>query len=254
MFSTLKNKIKKIIKFPQKRFPYIYEINEELVTRSTIKFNINNPIEEFRLKDWGYEKDYVLSMIKNISAEDIFLDIGASVGLVSILAGFKVTKGLVISIEPDPENYDLLIKNYRLNKLKNYIAFPFAAGDFKGTMQLYTNGSNGLSPSLQKVNGIENCINIDVEQIDNLVFTGHIPIPTILKIDIEGAELLALRGMKNLLTSEHKPRLIFLEIHPVFLSSFNTCASEVEALVLSHGYTIIDKIERDEQLLCTFKS
>lgn len=230
-------------------YPYIHSEEEH-----SISFHINNPIEEFRLKNWGGEKEYVVSMMKELREDDIFFDIGSSVGLISITAARLLKKGKVISFEPDPENTMRLKSNYSLNKLTNYQIQNIAVGNEKTVMKLFTAGSNAFSPSLEKVNGIDSSIEVEVDTIDNLLDKGLIPFPTVVKIDIEGAEMMALEGMKSLLRSEKRPRLIFVEIHPLFLPSFNTSEDEIFSFLKQFNFVMTEKIKRDKQILCKLTS
>lgn len=226
-------------------FPYeYYEPNYGL------RFAINNVVEQFRLRDWGGEKEYVVEMINELRPSDIFYDIGASVGLNSILSAKHLTEGKVISFEPDPENLRCLKKNYALNGLSNFQIQEMAVGSEAGQMDLFTNGSNGYSPSLRGVNGIERFIKVKVNSIDNLLAEKLIPLPTVIKIDIEGAEMLALAGMNKLLTSSDRPRVIFIEIHPEFLTSFETSADEVLDYLSKLNYEVITENPRNQQILC----
>lgn len=238
----------------KKNYPYKYTILIPEISKSKINYLINNPIEEFRIVNWGSEKEYVLDMISDLKLDDIFLDIGSSVGLISILAAFKAINGKVISIEPDPENYKCLNENYNINNLSNYKTFQLAAGDVKTTMKLFSNGSNGFSPSLKKVNGIDSFLNVSVEKIDDLINDGVIDYPTIIKIDIEGAELIALNGMRTLLMSENRPRILFIEIHPEFLIQFNSNLDDFFDFFKDLKYKIVHKIDRHEQILCKLES
>lgn len=213
-------------------------------------FNIKNSVEEFRLMHWGGEKEYVMEMTDELSDNDIFFDIGSSVGLNSILAAKKLKQGKVVSFEPDPENVSSLVGNYRVNHLSNYTIKPIAVGDQKTIMKLYTKGSNGYSPSLRKVNGIENFIEVKVDTIDDLIERKEIPYPTVIKIDIEGAELMALKGMKKLLSSPKRPRLVFLEIHPEYLKSFNASVEDVLGFLSTLEYTKIKEAVTHNQVLC----
>jgi FkbM family methyltransferase len=217
-----------------------------------LRFYINNLVEEFRLREWGGEKKYVLDMIYLMNDDDILLDVGASVGLISVTAAKKLMSGKVISIEPDPENKSRLESNYRLNKLTNYITCEMAVGEKKDSVILYTAGSNGYSPSFKKVNGIDRTIIVDVNSIDNLVSENIIPIPTVVKIDVEGAEMMALKGMSNLFAGSKRPRLVFLEIHPEFLIEFNTCEEEIYTFMKGFKYKLIENVERDKQILCKY--
>jgi FkbM family methyltransferase len=233
--------------FRRNKYPYQY-LNNEL----DVKFKINNSIEEFRLVNWGGEKEYVISLIKELKDDDVFYDIGASVGLISVLAGKKLTRGSVISFEPDPENQFRLKENYKINNLSNFLLQTIAVGEKNDLLKLYTSGSNGYSPSLRKVNGIEAFIEVEVNSIDNLIDNKLIPLPTVIKIDIEGAEFLALKGMFNLLTSVNAPKLIFVELHPEFLSAFSTDIEEIFSYMNQFNYDLIEKEQRDKQILCKF--
>ena len=241
-------KLLNLFKKSKPKFPYIHEVVDSRF-QNCIKFVINNSIEEFRLAFWGHEKDYVLSIIDSLKQDDFFLDIGSSVGLISILAKAKIKNGKVYSIEPDPENISCLTENYKINNFSGYEIFPIALGDKEGKLKLYTNGSNGKSPSLEMVNGYESFKMVDVKTLDQLVEANVLEFPTVIKIDIEGAELIALKGMKNLLESTNKPRLLFIEVHPEFLQSFQSNPEEVYNFLSNTKYKIIENIKRDEQIL-----
>lgn len=63
---------------------------------------------------------------------DVFIDVGAHIGKYTILVAKIVGKeGLVIAIEPNPENYETLLENIKLNNLKNVIAVNIAAWNKK---------------------------------------------------------------------------------------------------------------------------
>ena len=121
-------------------------------------------------------------------------------------------------------------------------------------MKLYTSGSNGYSPSLQKVNGINSFIEVDVQSIDNLLESNEIEEPNVIKIDIEGAEMIALKGMKRLLESNKRPRTLFIELHPDFLPSFSTTTEEIFEYLSQFNYTITESVKREKQILCKLTS
>lgn len=219
-----------------------------------VYFEINNSIEDFRLAKWGGEKDYVIDLISDVKENDIFYDIGSSVGLISVIAASVVKKGKIVSFEPDPENLQKLKVNFKLNNLTNYTPQPIAVGDSKGKLQLYTQGSNGYSPSLKPVNGIQRQIEVEVNSIDNLIDADIIPYPDVVKIDIEGAEFLALKGMEKLLSSTKRPRLIFLELHPKFLPAFNCSSQDIYDFLKKFNYTLAENIQREDQILCKLVS
>ncbi|MDE3184139.1 MAG: FkbM family methyltransferase [Bacteroidota bacterium] len=250
MLLSLKKIFKKRNKKPvstqvKEKYPFVYVENE-----NQLKFCINNSTEEFRLVRWGGEEAYVKQMIGELKTGDIFFDIGSSVGLVSVMAAQKLTNGTVVSFEPDPENLMRLKENFALNTMENFMIRPIAIGDRKTVMHLYTGGSNNYSPSLESVNGIKTSMEVEVDSIDNLLERKAIPLPTVIKIDIEGAELMALKGMKKLLSSVDRPRVLFIELHPEFLPSFNATVEEIFDFLSELKYDLIENTKRDQQILC----
>lgn len=231
-------------------YPYIHTHRDFIIDSRPVRFNINNKMERFRLQKWGWEKQLIINTIKALRAGDIFYDIGSSVGALSITAAMKLTAGQVISFEPDPENVESLKNNFLLNKLSNYKIIPCAVGDTEGELELFTEGSRGFSPSLRQVNGIQSSIKAKIITIDGLLETQEIPLPDVMKIDIEGAEMLALKGMSHLLSSPDRPRLIVLEIHPKFLPAFDTNVTEIFRFVLDKNYQIDWMESRSDQILC----
>ncbi|TAK34973.1 MAG: FkbM family methyltransferase [Saprospiraceae bacterium] len=231
-------------------YPYIHTHHNFKVGGQKVQFHINNPVERFRLQNWGWEKALILDALTLSKEGDIFYDIGASVGAISIPVGMKIKPGRVISFEPDPENAASLRGNFLLNKVEGFKIIPCAVADSAGEMQLFTQGSNGWSPSLRQVNGIQSSIPVKIVTVDGLLQTGEIPPPNVMKIDIEGAEMLALKGMSNLLSGADKPRLIILEIHPKFLPAFDTNVTEIFRFVLDRNFKIDWMESRSDQILC----
>src|SRR5660398_329033 len=87
--------------------------------------------------------------------------------------------------------------------------YSSAASDvYKRQVFLYTDGTAGRSPSLRQT-GSRAAIEVQTRAIDEALSSGVLPEPDIVKLDIEGAEGLALTGMRQLLTSPGRPRTIF---------------------------------------------
>lgn len=247
MKKTLKKILNKI------RYPYICT-HAGMVNGTTVKFHINNPVEKFRLQKFGGEKDQLEELLSLLRADDILYDIGASVGAWSIPAAIKAAKGQVVSFEPDPENLDRLRKNYALNGVTNFKVLPVAVGSEEGEMELFTAGAYAASPSLKPVNKISTSIQVKIETVDGLIARQEIPEPSVVKIDIEGAEMMALRGMTNLLGSAGRPRALVLELHPLFLPSFDTTLTEIFKFLIEKKYELGELASREDQVLCTWFS
>ena len=144
-----------------------------------------------------YEENYLYVFCpKN---KDVVLDVGAHVGRYSLYAGKKVGEnGKVISIEANPQNYEQLVKNIRLNNLEQ-IVFPynFAASDVNGSVELKVPKDSGRSSIIDSRVSGEKIKIIKIKSVRLEDFLEEIGIDKInwMKMDIEGAEIKALKGL-----------------------------------------------------------
>lgn len=248
--NSLKNWLVKLLwRLKSFRYPYIFSLNLKDIQA---KFIVNSPVEEFRTKGWGGEKEYTRYLIENLKAGETFFDIGASVGFISILIALKLGKGKVFAFEPDPAIADRLSKNIKLNSLDNLISVPIALSDKKGKVKLYSEGSDNYSPSMESVQGFEKYVMVKSDTVDHLINLGVIDTPNSVKIDVEGAEEMVLAGMNKLLMSSKKPKNIFIEVHKNFLPKFGSSSNEVLALLKTKGYKVKKSINRANQCLYHF--
>jgi hypothetical protein len=110
---------------------------------------------------------------------------------------------------------------------------------------LSSNGVKGNSPTLIKdLNRHTGSISVAVRSVDSLIKSGS-PSPTVIKMDIEGAEGIAIKGALDLLKGEQKPRLIFVELHPQFLSKSEP--DEITQILKESGYKILNTLNRDKE-------
>lgn len=214
------------------------------------QFEVTTPVEAFRVERYGNEEKFTRLVLEELQPADILYDIGACVGLVTVHAAKK--GAYVIAFEPDPSYRLRLETNLRLNKLTNVQIVAWAVSDMQGEVLLFTEGVEGRSPSLREA-GKRGSVRVCTDTIDNAIARREIPIPTVVKMDIEGAETLALRGMRSLLASERAPRVLFLELHPDFLPAFDSCFAEVHSFLESFGYHEEYKDVRDAQVHCIYR-
>ncbi len=236
----LSDRIRQILTFLS--FPKI--INQNYINNKGIKFEVTNPTEEWRVNSLDDEEDFLRLMLDNISKDDIIFDIGACIGIYSLhLSPFCK---LVYSFEPDPKFQKRIKKNIKLNSAKNIILVPYAVSNSEGVVDLFTDGVSGRSPSMRNF-GQNRKITIKTRTIDRMISTGMIQPPDVVKMDIEGAEYLALLGMSELLGSSHAPRQIFIEIHPEFLTEFDSSSKKVLEIFQDHNYQSVYHKIRDKQ-------
>jgi FkbM family methyltransferase len=155
-----------------------------------------------------YEKGEIEAFCASITAGCVVLDVGANVGLYTVLAAKREAK--VFAIEADPLNAAMLRHNVKLNGLEDRVTIlEIAATDAEKTMPLYRSLPNmGESNVVQKGRLAGSVQGRTIDSLD-------LPPVALCKMDIEGAELMALMGMQR--TLERSPGLkLFVEYAEVF--------------------------------------
>ncbi len=170
-------------------------------------------IDESLMFTHQWEPCMTLAFKKLIKPGMVMVDIGANVGYFSLLCSTLVGKsGRVFSFEPEPGNFALLMKNIQINSFTNVEAVPKAVSDKNSTLRLYINTlEQGMHSIIQHESG-SSTIDIEAVSLDEFFATTN-HIVDIIKIDIEGAEVLALKGMQNTIQRNEK-LLFFTEFWP----------------------------------------
>lgn len=176
----------------------------------------------------AYEVEEIHLVKQLVRAGDIVLDIGANIGLFTItLANLVGEHGHVYAFEPLPRNANLLARSIAENKFAERITLEKSAvGAISGHMHLITPRItlNWGGPYLHRpgtdVPAEHDLLEVPIIQLD--AYSLRRPI-RLIKIDIEGAEPLALRGASQLLEAD-KP-IILSEINPVQLEKVSECSA-----------------------------
>ena len=139
---------------------------------------------------------------------DVYVDVGANIGLMTVYAAKTVgMKGKVLAIEPNPNTRDMLSFNVRINDLKNVNVIPYAIGSVEKEASIHDHPDNNRGKaSLIRPEGSIVAHPIKVMRLDELLKDER-PI-RLLKLDIEGYELEALKGMGDLLRHNDRPILM----------------------------------------------
>lgn len=137
-----------------------------------------------------------------------FWDVGANFGLYTVIGAACVGRaGRVVALEPDPRNYRRLRLNLLLNMLMNVKARRVAVGEVDGVDVEFESCSQGAYSGLKvaKVPGQVQRIQVRQVTLDALAAAAGWPAVHLLKMDIEGAELLAFRGGKEFFSRRIRP-------------------------------------------------
>ena len=157
----------------------------------------------------SYEMPKQKAVAAVLKPGDIVYDLGANVGFYSLLASILVgPQGKVFSFEPAPRNLLLLRKHLALNGITNCAVFESAVTD--------SSGRANFAPAADWSEGhltteSADSFAVPTVSLDELVDSGELPLPQMIKCDIEGAEYSALRGAIR--TLQAGSPLIFLSTH-----------------------------------------
>jgi FkbM family methyltransferase len=160
-----------------------------------------------------YEEPVRQALRAHLRAGDVCLDVGANIGVMSFLAASIVgASGLVVAVEPNPENVQVLCRTIRMTGAANVMVLPIAASDARRVFSLTGRSNTRLMPPREPVTGGGHFV--QALPLDDLL--GGLPRLDFVKLDIEGHEPPALRGLARLL-SRHRPGLL-VEFNPACLA------------------------------------
>lgn len=186
---------------------------EKQILGQVLNINPHRSIVDLRLCICGlYEPDVVEYLISRILAGMVVIDIGANIGFFSLLMADLVSPtGEVLCYEPNPTTFEQLKKNIALNPYSNITPIQSAISNTTGTGRMSVLEDSALN-TLALVKGGED-IEIPLETLDASLRAHAVSRCDLIKIDIEGAEFLAVQGMKNTITLN--PNIEFvIEVHP----------------------------------------
>jgi FkbM family methyltransferase len=165
------------------------------------------------------------------------LDIGAHAGLYTLIASkLAGDTGRVISFEPSPRERARLLKHLALNRRGNVTVKPVALGETDGEATLYVvqgneTGCNSLRPGDV---GASQPVRVPLRRLDDLHARGEIGRVDVVKMDIEGGELSALRGAGAFFRAERP--VLLCEIEDARIAPWGYNGREIIDLVAGWGY------------------
>jgi FkbM family methyltransferase len=195
-----------------------------------------------RLFYLGQFESQTLHFFRNVIARDaVVFDVGANIGIYSLLAGTRAgVGGHVYSFEPSDWAFQRLTENIRINDCKNISVFKQGISDTSGTAEFHVcedDAYNSLGDS--PMCAVKETKTIKIQAIDDFCEINGITAIDVIKIDTEGADLLALQGAKRMLQSR-RPPIIFCEYNRVVAHCFNFTLEDFRLFLSSNRYRIFE--------------
>lgn len=215
-----------------------------------------------------HEQETAAQFRRLIQPGMIVLDVGAHVGYYARLSSQLVGEnGRVIAFEPHPRTFEYLMRN--VTSLLNVTTIQAAVAETEGTAELYDYLMMSASGSLhydetlvdlQRAHATKDDIaprlaqglpvqtyTVRTAPIDSILEELGVNRVDFVKMDIEGAEMGALRGMKRTISESPELKLI-MEYNPVALRAFDNQPEAALNEVLGMGFSHVAIIQKDGTL------
>lgn len=176
-----------------------------------------------RANDPGISRELAIYHTHEPLATDVFkneirkgmceIDIGSNLGYYALLASRLVgAHGKVLAIEPEPINYHMLKTNVSNNNIRNLDTYQCAIGDTDGVSEFFITEASNTNSLIVPITGkVISSMSINARKLDSLLDELHYTSVDFIRMDIEGGETIAIKGMQKTLT-KHKPRIL-IELH-----------------------------------------
>ena len=184
-----------------------------------------------------HEFHELLFLHKFLKPKMVVVDAGANIGVFTLFAANRVPSGKVIAFEPVPSVHQRLQENIGLNHFKNITCVAKGLSDTTGTLPIYEIDSNneGLSTlypgDLRQLRHTE----VPIVPLDETIASYSLQRLDLIKMDIEGGELMALRGMKKAI-QDFRP-IVMIEINQKAYTAAGYTPNDVYAFFRELGYT-----------------
>lgn len=224
------------------------EIWESLfIDNESITHFLNNEIKIVLFRDsilckfiyFGFEENEIKFLLKYLKKGDTFLDVGANIGMYSLLASKLVEdRGKIVAFEPTPIIFERLQQNIRLNELTNVYAFNLGLSNQKSTIDFHVSkdGHDAWNSfALLDLHHESETIKIDVDTIDSFLIEKKIDKVDLIKVDVEGWEKYVLEGSVSLLQKEDAP-IFLVEFTETNAFAAGYYLGEIFDYMKSYGY------------------
>ena len=171
--------------------------------------SLDEPIAAALFASGVYEKETIDTILSHLPFDGTYIDVGANVGAIALPVAARRPNGRVICVEADPAIAAILQRNKEENGRSNITAVECVAGSEEKAISFYSApagrfGMGSIGPQFDAVP-----ITLKQRTLDGILDELDIRDVNVVKLDIEGAELGALRGLSRRLASANPPVVIF---------------------------------------------
>lgn len=180
-----------------------------------------------------YDRRELRALLPRLAAGDVFVDVGAHIGLYALLAASRVSPGgRVLAIEADPRNHERLRDNLRRNPQLAIETVGVAVSDAEGTALLAQNTTGNRGGNSILADG-DAAIEVPCRTLASILKERGIDRVAAMKLDIEGMEYRVLRRYFEDVPEKARPRVIVYEHQLAWVAA---AGGDASVLLLEAGY------------------
>lgn len=204
--------------------------------------------DSLRLSICGNYEPFETAIVKSLLKRgDVILDIGANIGYYTLIMARAVGEtGKVYAFEPDPSNFALLKRNVEINGYNNVVILNKAVSNVSGETRLFLSENNMGDHRIWDAGDGRKSVTVGVIALDDY-FDYKSTKVDFIKMDIQGAEPSAIKGMIQLLKNNKKIKLI-TEISQWRLKVVGSCLEEYLGLLEKLDFEIYGIDEKTETI------
>jgi FkbM family methyltransferase len=220
-------------------------------------FQMRMPVRYYKYYQDGYEKDNFEFFKSEIREDDTIFDIGGHIGLNAVLFAKLAPKGKIFVFEPAPNTFNIISKTLGINNLQHRVTVTQQAVSNKSGSTFFYMADTNLADNAnslihhrtdKKLKKIE----VQLTTIDEFIKANSIQKVDFIKMDVEGAELDALKGGIACL-KKHKPKMT-LGLHPQPIKQKGDSLEEIYDLLIDCNYVIkLNNKVLDKKTFCSYE-
>jgi len=170
-------------------------------------------------------------------AEGDVIDIGANLGIVSVLLSRSFPDRRIHSFEPNPHTIAALRRNLEINNCTNVTAHEAAVADRDGTVSFEAHPTNRATTSISGGTS-PHALTVPCTTLDAFMEKEKLEALAFLKVDVEGYETAVFRGAARAL-AQRNAAMIFFEIAPALTVQAGFAADQPARMLLDAGYQLM---------------
>lgn len=179
----------------------------------------------------------MMMLLRVLKEDDIFIDVGANIGVYSLLAASKINRGRIFAFEPSMHSLPRLYENISINNLTNIIQVSESIVSDRVGFEYFEINNMPDYNHMSYLNKNKGAIKIPSVTLDHFIAEKRLSRIKAIKIDVEGVELLVLRGLQKSLAAR-KVDILIVEITEWASERFGYSKEQVYKYLEDYGFKL----------------